>query len=34
MGTGQFFANPELPGDVHPTALGHRQIAEQVLAVL
>lgn len=34
MGTGQLFANPELPGDVHPTAKGHRQIAEQVLAVL
>ena len=34
MGTGQLFANPELPGDVHPTARGHQQIAEQVLAVL
>ncbi|MBQ8926237.1 MAG: hypothetical protein IJ051_08280 [Clostridia bacterium] len=34
MGTGQLFANPELPGDVHPTAKGHQQIAEQVLAVL
>lgn len=34
LGTGQFFANPDLPGDVHPTPKGHRQIAEQVLAVL
>lgn len=34
LGTGQFFANPELPGDVHPTAKGHQQIAEQILAVL
>lgn len=34
MGTLQLFANPELPGDVHPTAKGHQQIAEQILAVL
>ncbi len=34
MGTGQIFANPDQPGDVHPTENGHRQIAEQILAVL
>ncbi|MBO7689688.1 MAG: hypothetical protein J6T14_02450 [Clostridia bacterium] len=34
MGTLQLFANPELPGDVHPTPKGHQQIAEQILAVL
>ena len=34
MGTFQFFANPELPGDVHPTPKGHRQIADQILSVL
>ena len=34
MGTFQFFANPDLPGDVHPTLKGHRQIADQILALL
>ncbi|MBQ3995428.1 MAG: hypothetical protein II639_02120, partial [Clostridia bacterium] len=34
MGTLQLFANPELPGDVHPTPKGHRQIADQILSVL
>lgn len=34
LGTGQLFANPELPGDVHPTPKGHQQIAEQILAAL
>ena len=34
MGTLQLFANPELPGDVHPTPKGHQQIADQILAVL
>ncbi|MBO4383303.1 MAG: hypothetical protein J5847_04330 [Clostridia bacterium] len=34
LGTGQIFANPELPGDVHPTPTGHKQIAEQILALL
>lgn len=34
MGNGDYFANPDLPGDVHPTAKGHRQIAEQILSVL
>ena len=34
MGTLQLFANPEVPGDVHPTPKGHQQIAEQILAVL
>ncbi len=33
-GSGQLFANPDLPGDIHPTREGHRQIAEQILAVL
>lgn len=34
VGTGQIFANPDQPLDVHPTPKGHRQLADQVLAVL
>ena len=34
VGTGQFFANPDQPFDVHPTRTGHRQLANQILALL
>lgn len=34
LGTGQFFANPDQIGDVHPTTKGHRQIADQILKLL
>ncbi len=34
VGTGQIFANPDQPLDVHPTYKGHRQLAEQILKVL
>lgn len=34
VGTGQLFANPDQPLDVHPTYKGHKQLADQILAVL
>lgn len=34
IGIGQFDANPDILMDAHPTAKGHRQMADQVLAVL
>ena len=34
VGTGQLFVNPDQPLDVHPTYKGHKQLAEQILAVL
>lgn len=34
VGIGQLDANPDLLMDAHPTARGHRQMAEEVLAVL
>jgi hypothetical protein len=34
LGIGELNANPELLMDAHPTARGHRQMADQVLAVL
>lgn len=34
VGIGQFDANPDLLMDAHPTARGHRQMADEVLAVL
>ena len=34
LGIGDLNANPELLMDAHPTARGHRQMADQVLAVL
>jgi lysophospholipase L1-like esterase len=34
LGIGELNANPEVLMDAHPTARGHRQMADQVLAVL
>lgn len=34
VGIGQFDANPDILMDAHPTARGHKQMADQVLAVL
>lgn len=34
VGIGQFDANPDLLMDAHPTARGHKQMANEVLAVL
>lgn len=34
VGSGDFFANPDQPFDVHPTVNGHRQMADQILAAL
>ena len=34
VGIGQLDANPDILMDAHPTARGHRQMADEVLAVL
>jgi hypothetical protein len=34
VGIGQLDANPDVLMDAHPTARGHRQMADEVLAVL
>ena len=34
IGIGEFDANPDILMDAHPTPTGHKQMADQVLAVL